>query len=89
MNGKITEKIPYGFMKHEKYDVVVMDREKMESVKLIFNLCLDGMILGQIKNVIESQGIEYPAKYKKDKIVGWFLAEIRKVLSDLIYGNER
>ena len=89
MNGKITEKIPYGFMRHEKYDVVVMDSEKMESVKLMFSLCLDGMSLGQIKNVIESQGIEYPAKYKKDKIVGWSLAEIRKILSDPIYGNER
>ena len=61
----------------------------MESVKLMFSLCLDGMSLGQIKNVIESQGIEYPAKYKKDKIVGWSLAEIRKILSDPIYGNER
>lgn len=89
MSGKITEKIPYGFMRHEKYDVVVMDSEKMESAKLMFSLCLDGMSLGQIKNVIESQGIEYPAKYKKDKIVGWSLAEIRKILSDPIYGNER
>ena len=89
MSGKITEKIPYGFVKHEKYGVVVMDSEKMESVKLMFSLCLDGMSLGQIKNVIESQGIEYPAKYKKDKIVGWSLAEIRKILSDPIYGNER
>ena len=89
MNGKITEKIPYGFMRHEKYDVVVMDSEKMESVKLMFSLCLDGMSLGQIKNVIESQGIEYPAKYKKDKKVGWSLAEIRKILSDPIYGYER
>ena len=89
MNGKFTEKIPYGFMRHEKYDVVVMDHEKMESVKLMFSLCLDGMSLEQIKNVIESQGIEYPAKYKKDKIVGWSLAEIRKILSDPIYGNER
>lgn len=65
MNGKITEKIPYGFMRHEKYDVVIMDREKMESVKLMFSLCLDGMSLGQIKNVIESQGIEYPANIRK------------------------
>lgn len=89
MSGKIAEKIPYGFMKHEKYDIVVMDSEKMESVKLMFSLCLDGMSLGQIKNVIESQGIEYPAKYKKDKIVGWPLAEIRKILSDPIYGYER
>ena len=88
MSGKNTEKIPYGFMRHEKYDVVVMDSEKMESVKLMFSLCLDGMSLGQIKNVIESQGIEYPAKYKKDKIVGWSLAEIRKILSDPVYGNE-
>ena len=88
MSGKITEKIPYGFMKHEKYGVVVMDSEKMESVKLMFSLCLDGMSLGQIKNVIESQGIEYPAKYKKGKKVGWSLAEIRKILSDSIYGNE-
>lgn len=89
MNRKITEKIPYGFMRHEKYDVVVMDCEKMESVKLMFSLCLDGMSLGQIKSVIESQGVEYPAKYKKDKIVGWSLAEIRKILSDSIYGDER
>lgn len=89
MSGKITEKIPYGFMRHEKYDIVVMDSEKMESVKLMFSLCLDGMSLGQIKSVIESQGIEYPAKYKKDKIVGWPLAEIRKILSDSIYGYER
>lgn len=89
MSGKIAEKIPYGFMKHEKYDIVVMDSEKMESVKLMFSLCLDGMSLGQIKSVIESQGIEYPAKYKKDKIVGWPLAEIRKILSDPIYGYER
>ena len=66
MSGKITEKIPYGFMKHEKYDIVIMDSEKMESVKLMFSLCLDGMSLGQIKNVIESQGIAYLAKYKKD-----------------------
>ena len=58
MNGKITERIPYGFMRHEKYDVVVMDCEKMESVKLMFSLCLDGMSLGQIKNVIDSQGIK-------------------------------
>lgn len=89
MSGKITEKIPYGFMKHEKYDIVIMDSEKMESVKLMFSLCLDGMSLGQIKSVIESQGVEYPAKYKKDKIVGWSLAEIRKILSDPIYGDER
>ena len=54
MNGKITEKVPYGFMRHEKYDLVVMDREKMESVKLMFRLCLDGMSLVQIKNVIEA-----------------------------------
>ena len=47
MSGKITEKIPYGFMKHEKYGVVVMDSEKMESVKLMFSLCLDGMSLGR------------------------------------------
>ena len=38
-------------MRHEKYDIVVMDSEKMESVKLMFSLCLDGMSLGQIKNV--------------------------------------
>lgn len=88
MNGKITERIPYGFMRHEKYSVAVMDREKMESVKLMFRLCFDGMSLGQIKNVIESQGIEYPVKYKKDKIVGWSLAEIRRILSDPIYGNK-
>ena len=36
MNRKITEKIPYGFMKYEKYDVVVVDSEKMESVKWMF-----------------------------------------------------
>ena len=36
MNRKITEKIPYGFMRHEKYDVVGEDSEKMESVKLMF-----------------------------------------------------
>ena len=89
MSGKITEKIPYGFMKHEKYDIVIMDSEKMESVKLMFSLCLDGMSLGQIRSVIESQGVEYPAKYKKDKIIGWSLAEIRKILSDPIYGDER
>lgn len=89
MSGKITEKIPYGFMKHEKYDIVIMDSEKMESVKLMFSLCLDGMSLGQIKSVIEAQGVEYPAKYKKDKIVEWSLAEIRKILSDPIYGDER
>ena len=47
MSGKITEKIPYGFMRHEKYDVVVMDSEKMESVKLMFSLCLDGMSQGR------------------------------------------
>lgn len=47
------------------------------------------MSLGQLKNVIESQGIEYPTKYKKDKIVGWSLAEIRKILSAPIYGNEK
>lgn len=76
-------------MRHEKYDIVVMDSEKMESVKLMFSLCLDGMSLGQLKSVIESQGIEYPAKYKKDKIVGWPLTEIRKILSAPIYGYER
>ncbi len=67
MSGNTTEKIPYGFTSHEKYAVVVMDSEKMEAVKLMFSLCLDGMSLGQIKSVIESQGIEYPAKYKS----GW------------------
>lgn len=76
-------------MRHEKYGVLVMNSEKIQVVKLMFSLCLDGMSLGQIKEVIESQGIEYQAKYKKDKIVGWSLAEIRKILSDLIYGNER
>lgn len=76
-------------MRHEKYGVLVMNSEKIQVVKLMFSLCLDGMSLGQIKEVIESQGIEYPAKYKKDKMVGWSLAEIRKILSDPIYGNER
>lgn len=76
-------------MRHEKYGVLVMNSEKIQVVKLMFSLCLDGMSLGQIKEVIESQGIEYQAKYKKDKIVGWSLAEIRKILSDPIYGNER
>ena len=89
MNKRSTERIPYGFMKHERYGVLVMNSEKMQVVKLMFSLCLDGMSLGQIKEVIESQGIEYPAKYKKDKMVGWSLAEIRKILSDPIYGNER
>ena len=89
MNKRITERIPYGFMKHERYGVLVMNSEKIQVVKLMFSLCLDGMSLGQIKEVIESQGIEYQAKYKKDKIVGWSLAEIRKILSDPIYGNER
>lgn len=89
MNKRSTERIPYGFMKHERYDVLVMNSEKIQVVKLMFSLCLDGMSLGQIKEVIESQGIEYPAKYKKDKMVGWSLAEIRKILSDPIYGNER
>ena len=55
----------------------------------MFGLCLDGMSLGKIKSVIESQGIEYSAKYKKDKTIGWSLAEIRKILSDPIYGDER
>ena len=36
MNRKITEKIPYGLMRHEKYYVVVVDSEKMESVKWMF-----------------------------------------------------
>ncbi len=89
MNKRSTERIPYGFMKHERYGVLVMNSEKIQVVKLMFSLCLDGMSLGQIKEVIESQGIEYPAKYKKDKMVGWSLAEIRKILSDPIYGNER
>ena len=89
MNKRSTERIPYGFMKHERYGVLVMNSEKMQVVKLMFSLCLDGMSLGQIQEVIESQGIEYPAKYKKDKMVGWSLAEIRKILSDPIYGNER
>lgn len=89
MNKRSTERIPYGFMKHERYDVLVMNSEKIQAVKLMFSLCLDGMSLGRIKEVIESQGIEYPAKYKKDKMVGWSLAEIRKILSDPIYGNER
>lgn len=89
MNKRSTERIPYGFMKHERYGVLVMNSEKIQVVKLMFRLCLDGMSLGQIKEVIESQGIEYPAKYKKDKMVGWSLAEIRKILSDPIYGNER
>ena len=47
MNRKITEKIPYGFMRHEKYDVMVMNSEKMESVKLIFSLYLDGRVWGR------------------------------------------
>jgi hypothetical protein len=47
MNRKITEKIPYGFMRHEKYDVVVVNSEKMESVKLIFSLYLDGRVWGR------------------------------------------
>ncbi len=89
MNKRSTERIPYGFMKHERYGVLVMNSEKIQVVKLMFSLCLDGMSLGQIKEVIESQGIKYPAKYKKDKMVGWSLAEIRKILSDPIYGNER
>ena len=89
MNKRSTERIPYGFMKHERYDVLVMNSEKIQAVKLMFSLCLDGMSLGRIKEVIESQGIEYPAKYKKDKMVGWSLAEIRKILSDPVYGNER
>ena len=89
MNKRSTERIPYGFMKHERYGVLVMNSEKIQVVKLMFSLCLDGMSVGQIKEVIESQRIEYPAKYKRDKMVGWSLAEIRKILSDPIYGNER
>ena len=89
MNKRSTERIPYGFMKHERYSVLVMNSEKIQVVKLMFSLCLDGMSLGQIKKVIESQGIEYPAKYKKDKMVGWSLAEIRKIFLDPVYGNER
>ena len=88
MNKRSTERIPYGFMKHERYGVLVMNSEKIQVVKLMFSLCLDGMSVGQIKEVIESQRIEYPAKYKRDKMVGWSLAEIRKILSDPIYGNE-
>ncbi len=40
MNRKITEKIIYGFMRHEKDDVMVIDSEKMEAVKLMFGLCI-------------------------------------------------
>ena len=37
MSGKITEKIPYGFVKHEKYGVLVMNSEKIQVVKLMFS----------------------------------------------------
>lgn len=89
MDEKIPEKIPYEFKKYEKSDVLIEDNEKMDIVRLMFCLCFDELNLGKIESVIESQGGEALAKYKKTKIVGWSLTEIRKILSDSIFGDER
>ena len=75
MNKRSTERIPYGFMKHERYGVLVMNSEKIQVVKLMFSLCLDGMSLGQIKEVIESQGIEYPANTTANFLKAWSFYE--------------
>ena len=88
MDEKIPEKIPYEFKKYEKSDVLIEDNEKMDIVRLMFCLCFDELNLGKIESVIESQGGEALAKYKKTKIVGWSLTEIRKILSDSIFGDE-
>lgn len=89
MNQRAIQKGTYGFIECEEENVFKMDIEKMRTVRLMFDLCLDGMSLGQIKNVIEAQEIRYPAKYKKDTPIGWSLAEISKILSNPIYSSEK
>lgn len=89
MSKRAVQKGTYGFVEGQGENIFKIDAEKMKVVRLMFDLCLDGMSLGQIKDVIEAQGILYPAKYKKDTPIGWSLAEISKILSNPIYSDER
>lgn len=89
MSKRAVKKGTYGFVEGQGENILKIDTEKKRVVRLMFDLCLDGMSLGQIKDVIEAQGILYPAKYKKDTPIGWSLAEISKILSNPIYSDER
>lgn len=89
MDKRAVQKGTYGFVEGHEENVFIIDTEKMRVVRLMFDLCLDGMSLGQIKDVIEAQGILYPAKYKKNMPIRWSLAEISKILSNPIYSDER
>lgn len=89
MSKRAVQKGTYGFVEGQGENIFKIDTEKIRVVRLMFDLCLDGMSLGQIKDIIEVQGILYPAKYKKDKPIGWSLAEISKILSNPIYSDER
>lgn len=89
MSKRVVKKGTYGFVESQGENVLKVDTEKMRAVRLMFDLCLDGMSLGQIKDIIHAQGILYPAKYKKDTPTGWSLSEISKILSNPIYSDER
>lgn len=66
MGKRAVQKGTYGLVEGQGENVFKIDIEKMRALRLMFDLCLDGMSLGQIKDVIEAQGVLYPAKYKKD-----------------------
>lgn len=83
MSKRAVQKDTYGFVEGQGENIFRIDTEKKRVVRLMFDLCLDRMDLGQIKGLIEAQGILYPAKYKKDTPIGWLLAEISKILSDM------
>lgn len=83
MSKRAVQKDTYGFVEGQGENIFRIDTEKKRVVRLMFDLCLDRMNLGQIKGLIEAQGILYPAKYKKDTPIGWLLAEISKILSNM------
>ncbi len=66
----MAEKISYGFMKLEKYDVLVIDSKKMEAVKLMYSLCLDGMSLGRSRALKSPKESDIWPNIKKDEAIG-------------------
>lgn len=83
-HGKAHGSIPYGWMKKSKEDtVLVVDPDKAEIVKRIFNDEIEGMSISKITKGLNKDGILSPRGAK------WHKGTVTKMLSHRMYIGER
>lgn len=92
--GEWTSGPPYGYLK-DKNKRLVIDEDVAPTIKRIFKLVEDGVLLNEITRLFNSEGVPSPLatnkkleEFKKRKKAEWQHTKIRKILRNEIYTGD-